>query len=316
MERQTMIMVRSVVLAVGLSFIMYWIAASSTLFIVPLLFFAPRFQSSRWALLPVGAVALLLTGYQLIGFGGVLIDGSVVGALLVGLFMPISLLAGAAIWIGLQGRGMLVKLLAGSLFAAMFGMGLVLWLSGGSQSALATEDLYRQMVRVMVPSLLEGQLPLGMDETMLFETVVTVLKLGFLPIFIGQFGLSVMISELLIHRAEWSFQDRMAQWTLPENSVWVFLGSWTIVLVTLLVDMTIVESVAWNIALSCTLLYMVQGISILAALVRRRNPGATATRIFVLSFLLVLLPGVNVIPLLALPLLGVSETWIGYRKKA
>jgi hypothetical protein len=133
MERQTMIMVRSGVLAVGLSFIMYWIAASSTLFIVPLLFFAPRFQSSRWALLPVGAVALLLTGYQLVGFGGVLVDGSVIGALLVGLYMPISLLAGAGIWIGLQGRGMLVKLLAGSLFAALFGMGLVLWLSGGSQ---------------------------------------------------------------------------------------------------------------------------------------------------------------------------------------
>jgi uncharacterized protein YybS (DUF2232 family) len=141
-------------------------------------------------------------------------------------------------------------------------------------------------------------------------------KLGFLPIFIGQFGLSVLISELLIHRAQWSYQDRMARWHLPEISVWIFLGGWTVVLATLVVDMPVLESLAWNIALSATLLYMVQGVSILAFLVRKRNPGATATRIFFLSFLLVMLPGVNVIPLAVLPLLGVSETWIGYRKIA
>ena len=314
MERQTMVMVRSGVLAVGLSFLMYWVAASSTLFIIPLLFFAPKFPSNRWALVPVGIVAVLLLGYQLVGYGGVLREVTVIGSLLVGLYVPISLLLGAALWIWLQDRGMLVRLLTVCAVAAIYGFGLMLWLSSGSASAVATEGMYRNVMKSVVPGLLGGQMPLGMDADSLFDAVVRVLRLGFLPLFIGQFGLSAMISELLIHRSQWSFQDRMARWSLPEHAVWVFLGSWTGVLVTFVMDLPILESIAWNIALTTSLLYMVQGMSILAALVRHRNPGATATRVFLLSFILVMLPGVNAIPLVALPLLGVSETWIRSRK--
>ena len=213
-------------------------------------------------------------------------------------------------------KGMLMRLLLSSSFAAIVGIGLLFWLSGDSESAVATANAYKQVVEAMVPSLFGDQLPMGMDARSLFDAVVSLVRLGFLPVFIGQFGLSVLISELLIHRAEWSYQDRMANWHLPEISVRIFLGGWTIVLATLLVDMPVLESLAWNIALSSTLLYMVQGVSILAFIVRKRNPGAPATRIFLLSFLLVMLPGVNVIPLVILPLFGVSETWIGYRKIA
>ncbi|WP_422480857.1 hypothetical protein [Pleomorphochaeta sp. DL1XJH-081] len=316
MERQTLVMLRSGVLAVVLSLVLYRVAASSTLFIVPLLFFAPQFRPNRLALLPVVLVALFLIGSQLVGLGGFLQDISVAGALVVAFFMPLSLLVGAGIWIGLQMEGMLKRLLFSSSFAAIIGIGLLFWLSGESESAIATANTYKQIVEAMVPSLFGDQVPLGMDAQTLFNAVVSLVKLGFLPIFIGQFGLSVLISELLIHRAQWSYQDRMARWHLPEISVWIFLGGWTVVLATLVVDMPVLESLAWNIALSATLLYMVQGVSILAFLVRKRNPGATATRIFFLSFLLVMLPGVNVIPLAVLPLLGVSETWIGYRKIA
>jgi hypothetical protein len=314
MERHTMVMVRSGILAVGLSFLMYWIAASSTLFIIPLLFFAPKFPSNRWAMVPVGVVAALLLGSQVMGYGGVLREVTVIGSLLVGLYVPISLLVGAALWIGLRDRRLLVRFLAASVWAALFGFALLFWLSGTSASAKATEEMYRQVVKAVLPGLTGGQLPLGMDADSLFDAVAKVLRLGFLPLFLGQFGLSAMISELLIHRAEWSFQDRMTRWGLPEHAVWVFLGSWTGVLATMVVDLPMLQSIVWNIALSTSLLYMVQGMSILAALVRRRNPGATATRIFLLSFVLVMLPGVNVIPLAALPLLGVSETWIRYRK--
>jgi len=299
-----------------LSLVLYRIAASSTLFIVPLLFFAPRFNPTKWALVPVGVVAVLLVGSQVVGLGGILQDVSVFGALIIGFYMPVSLLAGAGIWIVLQSKGNLVRLLASSSFAAVFGFSLVLWLAGGSESAMAAASVYREILDVLAPSLFGDSMPLGMNAETLFSAIVTLLRLGFLPIFIGQFGFSVFISDLLIHRADWSYQDRMARWRLPENGVWVFLGAWTVVLVTLLVDMPVVESIAWNVALSSSLLFMVQGMSILAFLVRKRNPGATATRIFLLAFLLVMLPGVNVIPLVGLPVLGVSETWVGYRKFA
>ncbi|MDD2297739.1 MAG: hypothetical protein PHR10_05770 [Sphaerochaetaceae bacterium] len=314
MERQTIAMVRSGAIAVALSLILYRIAASSTLFIVPLLFFANKFRPKRLALIPVGVVFLILLGSQVVGLKELLREASGIGPLLVGLYLPVSLLIGTGIWIELDRMRMLVKLLASASFAAITGFILVLWFSSGSQAALATANIYEQMVEMVLPTLLGGQLPLGMSTQALFYAVVTVLKVGFLPIFIGQFGFSVLLSELLIHRSESTFQERMAHWKLPENSVWIFLGSWTIVLMTLLVEMPFLESVAWNTALTVSLLYMVQGISVVAAFMRRRNPRITSTRVFILSFLLALLPGVNLIPLLGLPLLGVSETWIDYRK--
>jgi len=62
------------------------------------------------------------------------------------------------------------------------------------------------------------------------------------------------------------------------------------------------------------MLYALQGISLVASVMQKRNPQASASRVFVLAILLLLIPGVNLIPLLALPLAGVSETWIKYRK--
>ena len=316
MERHTIAMVRSGVLAVVISMLLYRIAASSTLFIVPLLFFAPRFRPSYWALIPVGLVGLLLVGTQVVGLGGFLRDVSVFGALLVGFYLPVSMLVGTGIWIVLDTKRLLVRLLGAASFATVFGIGLLLWLSGESESARATAAVFSEMIGYVVPSFFGGSMPLGMTPESLFETVVTFARLGFLPLFLGQFGFSAFVSELLIHRSAWTYQDRMTRWQVPEYVLWVFLGSWTVVLATLLVDMPLMESLAWNVALSSSLLYMVQGMSILASLVRTRNPGAPATRIFLLAFLLVLLPGVNVIPVIGLPILGVSETWVRYRKFA
>lgn len=309
-----MIMVRVGVLAVVLSLVLYRIAAASTLFIVPLLFFAPRFKPSYWALAPVGVVFVLLLGYQMVLLKEFMREVSGMGAVLVGLYLPTSLLIGTGIWIRLDKMKMLKKLMASSAFAAIAGFSLVLWFSNGSPSALATAAIYQQMVEALIPAAFGEGLPLGMTAHTLFDAVVAILKIGFLPIFFGQFGFSILLSELLIHRSDPTYQERMTRWKLPESSVWIFLGSWTIVLVTLVGDIPFLESVGWNIALTVSLLFMVQGVSILAAVIRRKFPGINSTRIFVLSFLLAVLPGVNLIPLVGLPLLGVSETWIDYRK--
>ena len=316
MERQTVAMIRSGVLAVGISLFLYQLAASSMLFVVPLLFFAPQFPSPRWALIPVAVVWVLIVGVQLAGLGGYLRDVSVFTALLVGFYFPVSLLVGAAIWIMLQQRRLFARLVSASSFAALFGMVLVWWLSGDSASAQATATVYRDLVEVMVVPLFGEQLPLGMTAEVLFQTVVSLVRIGFFPLFLGQFGFSAYISELMIHRRDESYQIRMSHWRLPDNAVWVFLGSWMVVLITLIVDIPLLASFAWNAALACSLLYMVQGMAILAFLVRKRNPGANVSRIFFLAFLLVMLPGVNVVFVLGLPILGVSETWVGYRKFA
>jgi len=313
MEQQTKLMLRDGMLAVGTSLILYKLTASATLFVVPLLFVAPRLQDVRRALIPVVTVFFLLVGYNLFQVGSKLSDPVVRGSLAIGLFLPVALLIGAGVWIGLPHKRMLVRLAASSAFAALAGFLLVLWFRGGSDSAMKTAGSIQTVFELMIPSLLGSSLPLGMDVSLIFSLVVGIVELAFLPLFLGQFGISVMISELLLHRNDLDYQERMANWQLPVNVVWIFLGSWTVVLFTLLIEMPILACLAWNTALSFSLLYLVQGVSIASSLVRKRYPNVATTRIFVTMFLLVLIPGLNVIPLIALLLLGVSETWIRYR---
>ena len=313
MEQQEKLMLRDGVLAVGMSIILYTITASTTLFIVPLLFVAPRLQDTKRALVPVVAVMILLVGYNLYQGRGQLDNPAVLGSLMIGMYFPFSLLVGAGIWIWFQERRMLERLLAASLFAAVAGFSLVLWFEGGSESAVQTTDSLQAVFEALVSPLLNSSLPMGQDVKAIFSLVVKIVESAFLPLFMGQFGLSVLMSELLVHRTDWGYQERMAQWQLPVNTVWVFLGAWAAVLTTLLIDVPTVACLAWNIALSVTLLYMVQGAAIAASFVRKKNPQATTTKTFVLLLFLIIIPGLNVIPLVVLPLVGVSETWIRYR---
>ena len=67
MERQTVVMIRTGVLATIFALVLYKMAVSSPLFILPLLFFAPRFNPNIWAVVPVALVFVILVAYNLIG---------------------------------------------------------------------------------------------------------------------------------------------------------------------------------------------------------------------------------------------------------
>lgn len=309
-----MVLIRSVVIVAALSFLMYWITATSMLFIIPLLFFAPKFKSKHFALLPVGVVALLLLLYQLYGYGDSLRDNSILGALLVGLFIPFVLLVAVTLWILLSHKRLFIRYVVSCSGVALLGFGVVAWFSGGSSTVQSIEQLYRSLIVSMAPTLFKGTLPFGFSGDEVFDLLILVLRVAFLPIFMWQFGLSAFISELLINRTQWSYQERMCRWALPEGAIWFFLGSWSGVLATLLIPYPLFQSVAWNLAFALTLLYTIQGMAIVASFVRRKNSQISATKVFILCSLLALLPAVNVVPIVALPLLGVSENWIKFRK--
>lgn len=313
MERRDVLMIRDGALAAGLSFFLYKLTSSATFFIIPLLLAAPRLIDVKRALLPVAAVLVLLLGDSLIGLKGVFADTVLAVLLLVGLYMPVSLLVGAACWIGLAKRRMLIRFLYGSIFAAIGGFLLIIWFRSGSEAAGQAGDSLKNMYVVIADTFITSALPVGLNSETLFTIMVAIVESAYLPIFMVQFGLSVMASELFIHRTDWEYQKRMSKWRLPVNAVWAFLGGWTMVLATTFVKLPLFVATAWNLALTVSLLYFVQGISIVAYLVRKRNERISATRMFILMFVTTLIPGINVILFTALLLLGVSETWIRYR---
>lgn len=316
MDQQTGTMIKSGVIATILALVLYKMGVSSPLFILPLLFFAPKFKPNIWAVVPVALVLAILLAYNLIGTSDLWRSSSTIGVLLVGLYFPISSLVGAGIWILLGERRMLTKLLSASAFATAAGFGLVYWLSLGGPVATATGELYQRTIGVLISTVFGGEMPMGLTTEAIFQAIVSLLKRGFLPMFVGQFGFCALLSTILIHRGDSSFQARMTNWKLSENFVWLFLGAWSLVLVSLVVKIPFFDIVGWNVALATTLLYMVQGVSIVAMFFRRKNPNVTATRVFVLALISAFLPGINLVIWLALPILGVGETWINFRKKS
>lgn len=315
MEPQTASMIRTGAIAVCISLFMYWLTASAPLFIIPLLFIAPRFRPVWGAYLPVAVVAAVLVGWQFVSIAAHPGDPAVMGLGLIGLYLPLSLLVGCGVWIALSGQSMLVKLVGSSLFAAVSGYALALWISSDGLSAVATQEALHSMIHTMFSSLMGSQMPFGMNIDVLYEMTMSIFKLAFLPLFVGEFGFAAFFSELLIQRKEQSLQQRMATWSLPGNAVWVFLIGWAVVLIAIITELpAALEILAWNITLSVTLLYMVQGMSIVASFANRKHEQATSLRTFILLCILLVIPAVNVIPLVGLPLLGVSETWINYRK--
>ena len=70
-----------------------------------------------------------------------------------------------------------------------------------------------------------------------------------------------------------------------------------------------------QVALGSAVLYAVQGMAIVTHFMLRKgiavNTGRLVTTTFLLAFLI---PGVNLLVVFVLPLLGVTETWIVYRR--
>ncbi|MFQ3619395.1 MAG: hypothetical protein SNJ78_00480 [Spirochaetales bacterium] len=99
---------------------------------------------------------------------------------------------------------------------------------------------------------------------------------------------------------------------LPEKIVWAFLLGWTGVLTGLIQPLGWVSIVFWNIALLTSALYGIQGVDILRFFLNKMGR-FRALALFGIIFSL-FIPGLNIIVLVGIPLLGVSELWIQYRR--
>lgn len=99
---------------------------------------------------------------------------------------------------------------------------------------------------------------------------------------------------------------------LNEKLIWGFLLGWFGVLLTLVRPLGWVSIVFWNIALLSTALYGMQGIDILRYYIKKVQRLRLVILLTIVLFLLI--PGLNILMMVGVPLLGVSEIWIQYRR--
>ena len=108
---------------------------------------------------------------------------------------------------------------------------------------------------------------------------------------------------------------RVARFRLPVSMVWLVIAAWGGVLLSMLVDVGWLSFVFWNVALLALALYAIQGLGVVWHLLERRKLGRSQ-RIGVAVGLVIglIIPGVNLVFLLGLPGLGISEVWVNYHR--
>lgn len=313
-------LIRNAAIVAGVSFILSRFMLGNFLFTIPLMVLAPKFSDRRHALIPVGAVALLTVIVSLFQARNALGDPTGRMLLVIGLFIPVVLLVGSASWIYLEGQRTMVRYLASASFGVVASMVLVIWLSAGSETITKVDAAMLQAFRAIFGAV-EGNL--GTPGAVTVSEVDRVYRLSVMvggsilaPLCMGLVGFASFMAMSYKGRYDEGFSRRITQWTVPEITLWVFLGSWTVVLLLMVFKAPYLgRALAMNVALGSCVLYAVQGMAIVLHFLRRKglpiSGGRLMTTLFLIAFLV---PGLNILVVFVLPLLGVTETWIVFRK--
>jgi len=96
--------------------------------------------------------------------------------------------------------------------------------------------------------------------------------------------------------------------------IWVLSGSLLLVVLTRMVKLEIPEILLWNILILCGILYFAQGLGVLQFLLARPTvPPFLRLLLSVLFVFLFFSPGINVVLLAGIVLLGIAENWVPIR---
>ncbi|AEC01925.1 hypothetical protein Spico_0699 [Parasphaerochaeta coccoides DSM 17374] len=312
-------------LAIGASVLMSLMGIPRFVFPLPVLVLALRRhcrRENRIMVIVTVAVALMVDVFKVreVFF----VHG---GAGIAGMEVLISMIPGVAaiIWVMTAGRRMFVRFSGSCIFGVLSLMFFSLWLTGTSDGAGATREIMveavRQGLHAMSATLSPGAssvqdlLPAGFSVEMMVQAAGLVFMALLVPMVMLWVGFIVFLAENIARgkNPEWTAQ--VARWRLPQWFVWIFLVGFAVVLGSRFVTMPVAVLVAGgNTLMAACVLYMVQGFAILVFQVSARIPGTGVQGLFIRCGLLCLFPLVNAVVMLGLPLVGILETWIEFRK--
>ena len=280
----------------------------SLLMTVPLLLVVPRVKNSGLVWLSYGLLFLGAVGWAILSDKDLLFT-EYASMLFVSLYMPVCTIVGSAIWTvsGKKSKVLLRKFFLACIPIVFFGLALSLWFT--TNSANTIKELIKNSALYMFP-----EETIGFNIETVIDLMVSWLKLIYVPMGMVAAGIPILISELILYRNDESWQYDFAFMKLPDSFVWGFLGTWALALVFKFITVPDwVIAICWNLAFAFGFLYAIQGVSILVALFRRRTAAVSAGKVIVLVLCLCIMPGVNLVCLVGLPILGVLETWIRFR---
>ena len=320
MNQKNRELLKILLVAVGVSYVLSRLMVGNFLFTIPLMVLAPKFSDRKGELLPVILVGALILLTELIRSRDALSSEEGRILLVIGLFIPSVLLVAAAVWIALAKQRTVYRYLASCLFGVVASFTVVIWFSRPTETLMRVNSAMYETFRLILgqaTGTTDTVFPMA-DDAIRSVYNMSVLTIGAVlaPLCMALVGFASFLAMSYQARFDSSFSLRVSAWKVPDFLIWIFLASWTFALLLILAKAGyLVRALALQVALGSTVLYAVQGMSIVTHFMLRKGVAVNTMKLVTTTFLLVfLIPGVNLLVVFVLPLLGVTETWIVYRR--
>jgi hypothetical protein len=154
------------------------------------------------------------------------------------------------------------------------------------------------------------------DTEVLSELIIGILLRNFVFIYFLILSGTIWFGRSITARIKRIRSNRLLEFSLPEWMVWPLLVPWALILLDLRVDIGVLKYIAWNAGLIMLFSFGMQGIGIIQSFFNRRAV-SRGIRIALVAAMIMMLfwPGANLLIIIGLPGLGVSELWIHYREE-
>lgn len=227
----------------------------------------------------------------------------------VSLLIPVGIGLGSLCWYLLDQYTYKIRFIASSVIVGLVSLAFLLFLGSDNSSFVSFVDemvvLYSQVLAT----------DLEVNTSIIVQVMTLSLKLMLVPLMVLLMGVIELLSEALMHKSDESWQDKIANIKVLNDFVWVFLVAFFAALgCSWLKAPETLTIVVWNLALISAIVYGIQGYAILLFVIRKKTKNLKASKLVINMFIFMLIPGLNIAVIVGLPLLGVLETWITFRK--
>lgn len=241
-----------------------------------------------------------------------------------GMLPPLALLGAlvlvnAPLWRGLAAA---YKVLAVTAACALCALPLLIAVERDASFAGFLEKLFGDFLSPLRSALGEGYeasaLAASLDPKDLVATFLATLRDSYAAVLLCYIGGSWRLGNRLSGPGSRGREETGAidDLRLPYPLLWAFLASWSLVLAAVLLRAPeALSAFAWNCAISLSLAYAAQGFGIVTHLLKSwRMPRSLRIVFAAMAALALATPTAGAAVAIALPLFGVTEIWIPYRK--
>ena len=301
------------VLLLLLSLVMSQIGVASLIAVAPLMFFSIR-HGRKSASLLIAIFFLILFLLDILR-GGIIGSGKLGCAILmIDMYVPLSLSAAGIVWLGTKGKGVMKRLFLTLLPALVLALGYVVFFYTDRALLDTLIGSFEDVFAALFGPVFEILLP-GVDISLVVYIAMLMILSLMLPVLLCSICASCFIFETALHSRESEWEEKVMRLEYSPDAVWGFIISWALVLVLRFVSAPLLLEIAvLNAAGVWTVVYAIEGFSVLYARIRRRSAMRSMTLLILVLLFGTIIPGINFIVLIGLPLVGVLESFFDLKK--